>query len=193
MSGVCGCGRPRNPARARQRVEDCLCYLHVRTLLPHGRTVDGLHGIAHVGSHSIAYRVVEGEEQAIDVAYIVNNGTETITRRQRIALIGSWPRFEGCGWWFRCSGCGRRVAKLYLPTAGSWFSCRRCSALQYRSAQEHDARVDRLRREPALLLGILCGEIAASETERTLALKAVALPRIITSPTRSCRAPSFSL
>jgi len=46
--------------------------------------------------------------------------------------------------------------------------------LQYRSAQEHDARVDRLRRDPRRVLGILCGEIVASETEQALAVKAIA-------------------
>jgi hypothetical protein len=57
--------------------------------------------------------------------------------------------------------CDRRVAKLYLPPGGRYFGCRECYRLTYRSAQEHDARVGALLKDPeALEAGLLarrCG------------------------------------
>jgi hypothetical protein len=38
------------------------------------------------------------------------------------------------------------VRRLFLPPKGERFACRRCHALQYRSVQRHDARLDRLAR-----------------------------------------------
>jgi hypothetical protein len=58
-----------------------------------------------------------------------------------------WPR-----WWFVCPlvvngrPCNRRVGKLYLPGASRYFGCRHCYDLTYTSCQEHDKRVDRLRK-----------------------------------------------
>lgn len=57
-------------------------------------------------------------------------------------------------WWLTCplwpdgKPCSRRVGKLYLPPRELCFGCRRCHDLTYRSAQEHDKRVDALLRPP---------------------------------------------
>ena len=48
----------------------------------------------------------------------------------------------------------RRVLKLYLG-GGKYFGCRHCYCLTYESCQEHDARVDALRRDPERLRRIL--------------------------------------
>ena len=45
--------------------------------------------------------------------------------------------------------------KLYLPPRDRYFGCRRCYNLTYHSAQTHDGRVSRLRRNPALLAALL--------------------------------------
>lgn len=45
-------------------------------------------------------------------------------------------------WWFACplvvdgKACGRRCDKLYLPSGGRYFGCRRCHGLTYTSCQE---------------------------------------------------------
>lgn len=72
----------------------------------------------------------------------------------RVRLVTTRPQFGGLRWWFICPRvvngrpCGRRVGKLYLPPEARHFGCRHCHKLTYRSAQEHDKRVDALRRNP---------------------------------------------
>lgn len=76
-----------------------------------------------------------------------------------VELVTTCPQFGGVRWWFLCpfrSGnepCGRRVRKLYL--SGRYFACRHCHDLTYKSRQEHDARVSRLMKNPALLQAVL--------------------------------------
>ena len=60
------------------------------------------------------------------------------------------PNYGGERWWLLCPGCGERRAIAYLrplwehrPTL---WRCRVCHDLTYASAQEHDTRVDQLRR-----------------------------------------------
>jgi hypothetical protein len=43
-------------------------------------------------------------------------------------------------------GCLKRVRRLYLPYGCGFFACRKCYCLTYRSVQEHDKRMDQLRR-----------------------------------------------
>lgn len=45
------------------------------------------------------------------------------------------------------AACLARVVRLYQPRGGQHFGCRKCHRLTYRSAQEHDARVDRIARD----------------------------------------------
>jgi hypothetical protein len=70
-----------------------------------------------------------------------------------IELQTTRPHLGGVRWWFTCPlaagrPCDRRVGKLYLPPGGKYFGCRRCHNLTYRSAQEHDKRLDALLRNP---------------------------------------------
>jgi len=51
--------------------------------------------------------------------------------REHVALISSTSHGGGQRRWFFCSGCGRRVAIVYLTEAD--FRCRRCSRLGYAS------------------------------------------------------------
>jgi hypothetical protein len=96
----------------------------------------------------------------------------------RVSLQTTRPRFGGLRWWFTCpltlngAGCGRRVGKLYLPPGARYFGCRVCHKLTYRSAQEHDKRVDALRRNPEALLALMENAKALSPTQLLLALKA---------------------
>jgi hypothetical protein len=97
----------------------------------------------------------------------------------QIPLAATRPRFGGRRWWFVCpllirgQECCRRVGKLYLPPGSRYFGCRHCHGLTYRSAQEHDKRVDLLRRNPAALEELLGGEVDEMNLTRMgLALKA---------------------
>jgi hypothetical protein len=71
-----------------------------------------------------------------------------------IALVARPCRFGGLQRWFLCPiirdgiACQRRVKALFLPPRSRYFGCRACHDLTYRSAQEHDQRVDDLSRLP---------------------------------------------
>jgi hypothetical protein len=96
-----------------------------------------------------------------------------------VVLQTTRPGFGGLRWWFTCPlvvngvACDRRVGKLYLPPGGKYFGCRNCHRLTYTSAQEHDARVDRLRRNPAALQALLDDSAGAPVGQLLLALKAL--------------------
>ena len=77
-----------------------------------------------------------------------------------VQLAATPCNYGGKRWWFTCplvvSGrvCQGRVLKLYLG-GGKYFGCRHCYNLTYTSCQEHDARVDWLRKNPDLLAQML--------------------------------------
>ena len=79
-----------------------------------------------------------------------------------VRLTATSCRYGGKRWWFICplirngSTCNRRVLKLYLG-GSKYFGCRHCYNLTYESCQEHDARVDRLCKDPLLLHQMLEG------------------------------------
>jgi hypothetical protein len=96
----------------------------------------------------------------------------------RVDLTATWPHLGGLRWWFVCPllvdgvACRRRVGKLYLPPRGRYFGCRHCHRLTYTSCQEHDKRVDALRRNPEAVAAILDNPEGASLQQLALALKA---------------------
>jgi hypothetical protein len=73
---------------------------------------------------------------------------------------------------------GRRVGKLYLPPSARYFGCRHCYDLTYNSVQQHDKRVDALRRNPALLAALANDPEAHSLSTLALLLKALPLRRV---------------
>jgi hypothetical protein len=96
-----------------------------------------------------------------------------------VSLEGLPLHFGGRRWWGICplvgngQACNRRVGKLYLPPGGRYFGCRQCYRLTYRSVQEHDKRVDALRRSPDALAALVKDPQAASARDLILALKAL--------------------
>jgi len=91
---------------------------------------------------------------------VLTNGQEENIDTQ-IRLHATRPIVGGLRWWFACPiesegrPCNRRVAKLYLPPRASYFGCRHCYELTYRSVREHDKRVDFYRKNPDDLLAAL--------------------------------------
>ena len=68
-------------------------------------------------------------------------------------------------WLFKCpSDCGRRARKLFALPRWMTFTCRRCAGLTYKSAQQHDSRVDLARRDPE---GFLQSRSRVPETLRS--------------------------
>lgn len=77
------------------------------------------------------------------------------------------PRFGGLRRWRRCQ-YGRRVTKLYLARRTDRFACRTCHDLTYRSAQEHDKRVDFFRRNPDIALSVLDSHLSSTTILKAL-------------------------
>ena len=62
---------------------------------------------------------------------------------QEIQLSRTIPTYGGIRWWFICTECGARVARLHKPPLENYFWCRRCHDLTYESAQTSHTRVER--------------------------------------------------
>jgi hypothetical protein len=99
-----------------------------------------------------------------------------------VRLTTTVPHFGGLRWWFLCPlvvnghPCNRRVGKLYLPPGRRDFGCRHCHDLTYTSCQQHDKRVDRLRKDPEALLRLLAEDPENADPSRLiLLLKALPL------------------
>ena len=68
-------------------------------------------------------------------------------------LVRTRPNYGGDRWWIRCM-CGRRVAKLYLPSGAHYFRCRQCHRLRYRTQRiSTDARWERRAKKIVRRLG----------------------------------------
>lgn len=113
----------------------------------------------------------------VRLLYAVTGTTDSFDYRIRLAITR--PRFGGLRWWFICPlvangrPCERRVGKLYLPAGGRYFGCRHCHNLTYRSVQEHDKRVDTLRRQGPAALWALLYDPNASLSQLLLVAKAL--------------------
>jgi hypothetical protein len=139
------------------------------------------------------YRDASRKEKTAAIGYEVNtldpagpwvrlSYTFTATQQQfdyRVELTTTRPRFGGLRWWFVCPlvvqgcPCNRRVGKLYLPAGGRYYGCRRCYNLTYTSCQQHDKRVDFLRKNPEALARLTENLEGASAAQLCLILKAL--------------------
>jgi hypothetical protein len=74
--------------------------------------------------------------------YLIKEGREREKVGYPVYLQTTPLPWGGHRYWFSCpmtpqgKGCGRRVAYLYLPLGYSYFSCRHCYDLTYKSSQE---------------------------------------------------------
>ncbi len=129
---------------------------------------------------SLGYQLTSGSARqlALRLAYTI---TDRFTGEKSpldypVEITTTGCHFGGRRYWFRCPlvingvPCRRRVGKLYLPSGRRYFGCRICYDLTYRSAQEHDKRVDALRRLP--LDELLRAGKCENRTSSLLALKA---------------------
>jgi hypothetical protein len=130
---------------------------------------------------SLSYRVASSAARdgglVLVLDYRISRTGEAVTIP--IPLEVTRPHFGGLRWWGRCPllvngvGCGRRVAKLYCPPGARYYGCRHCHRLTYRSVQEHDKRVDFLRRHPGAIEAVLNTPGGASVTQLGLAMRAL--------------------
>lgn len=94
------------------------------------------HGTIYATIGVIVTRGWEGPQ--VDVSY---NGTHrsghALLRSELLITTVSRMPYGGRRWWWLCPLCDRRVAVVYLPNGGQWFTCRLCHRLTYMSCIEH--------------------------------------------------------
>lgn len=143
--------------------------------------VAGRTGTLHWGRgedrSSVAYVLTVGRSAGVlRLAYGV--GLPRVHLDYSVRLVTTPCHLGGVRWWLICPlvrdtvACGRRVRKLYRR--GSYFGCRSCHGLAYRSSQQSDSRVYALARAG---LDAMPQPGAASVKQLGLALKALALMR----------------
>ena len=59
---------------------------------------------------------------------------------QEVDITSTTGNFGGLVYWFTCSGCKRRVKKVYLFQNENIFICRHCNHLAYRTQNLRDFR-----------------------------------------------------
>jgi hypothetical protein len=98
----------------------------------------------------------------------VEGGTENVVQAielEAVPLTFGGQRARALRWYGRCpveGPDGRRVLKVYLPPGRKRFACRHCHGLTYRSVQEHDARLDRLKHDPVACLRVVEASLAGA-------------------------------
>jgi hypothetical protein len=155
-------------------------------ILKAGVRQSGFWGWTCGGSLMERLATVDYEVNTLDPAFPWVRLSYSLTATQeelnyRVGLTTTRPRFGGLRWWFVCPlvqrgrPCGRRVGKLYLPPGCRYYGCRQCYDLTYTSCQEHDKRVDWLRKNPEALRLLAEHPEAASLAQLSLVLKALPL------------------
>lgn len=97
---------------------------------------------------------------------VTENGERKMLRYP-VRMQKSACHYGGERWWFICPSLangrcgGRRVAKLYLAPSSSYFACRHCHNLTYRSSQESDKSIAILKQmeTAALWEAMKCGDV----------------------------------
>lgn len=149
--GGYGSGRWHNHTKKRV-VEDCLS-ISITHLCREGilerQTVGRWVWRGRGSSIGIAVNR-QGGNPSLRLQYVVNGSPIDET----VWLLMTRHHRGGVRWWFLCplsvSGkpCRRRIEKLYLPPGATYFGCRHCHDLSYRSRQEYDQRVAFYRKHP---------------------------------------------
>lgn len=100
---------------------------------------------------AVGFRVAGSAQgpQALELAYDVTVDGRCEPVEMEVPLEVQAAGFGGRRFWFRCPRCHDRRARIYLPPGTTQFACRAssCHDLTHKSVQEHDARIDRLRRD----------------------------------------------
>ena len=92
--------------------------------------------------------------EAVGLSYTLTlNG---VPERVRYTVPLTWTAAPPVPW-FVCPGrgCGRRVAKLYMPPGGRYFLCRHCYGLSYESRQKWDKCEAFFRHNPDLARAVM--------------------------------------
>ncbi len=100
---------------------------------------------------------VPGRAMGLRLEHITGASFRTVV----VPVTTTRPHLGGRRFWFLCPmirggvRCGRGSGRLYLPPGAEFWGCRPCYNLTYVSVKTHDARKDRLLKNPDLLTAAL--------------------------------------
>jgi hypothetical protein len=83
---------------------------------------------------------------------------------KQLVSLGLRPAGFSRQWFAGCRSCDRWVRTLYAISQSDRFTCRACQNLTYASVQQHDSRLDLVRRDPE---GFLQSRSQAPQTLRS--------------------------
>ena len=174
-------GSGRYPRRHRRTtVEECLAEFDVDQLVGRRGCWAGapVSGELQWGVNDTAVRFALARDDDLRLTLAVEYTVEVGGVAEEIAEVIRFTAITlgsgGRKLYFVCPRCGDRRSKLYIPPGRAHIGCRGCYDLTNAYAQRHDHRVVLLRRDPERLKAILARPEEYSESERYLALRAVA-------------------
>ncbi len=146
--------------RKKRTVEGCR-HFTVKCLLAGESPTPGRYGtLTWEGGASIGFVITPGPR--VRLVYTAATATDDSQLLDyAVPLVAGKVPNGGTKYWFACplavdgKPCGRRCKTLYLPPGATYFGCRTCHRLVYRSSQAHDSRVSRLVKDPTALLAMI--------------------------------------
>lgn len=136
-----GYGSGRHWFSKKTPVEECLTlsvedFTKGDLLRPRTSSVRWLRGGAETAYLVYSVRDMGGSIYVLTLHSPIIHRDQTIRITQNIHLVTTKLCAGGKRYWFLCPNCNRRVGRLHLPYGMSYFFCRRCYDLTYRSCQE---------------------------------------------------------
>jgi hypothetical protein len=123
--------------------------------------IDFIDNSGRIGGLGIEVLVdkLDAERSYLRLIYLLKNGqtNEEYKYDYKVALVTTPCNYGGVRYWFICPlsvngrSCNRRVAILYLPPGESYYGCRHCHNLTYRSRKEHSKTVDAILKDGAYM------------------------------------------
>lgn len=155
-----GYGSTRWDCHRKKRTVEGTRHFSLKYLLAGKPPVPGRSGtLTWEGGSSIGY--VVSPAPAVRLTYSVPSAAgDRQPFDYAVPLVAGKVPNGGAKWWFLCSlsvndrFCGRRCGTMYLPPGQTYFGCRTCHRLAYRSCQTHDKRVSRLVKNPDALFSL---------------------------------------
>jgi hypothetical protein len=127
-----GYGSGRRYGYCKTLVEDCI-HIDIRYLSRNGYLKPGMR--YSLGWQNGCDILIETTPAALSLIYsISSNGREQENVCFKAPISWTPCNYGGKRPWFKCPGCGRRAAKLYLVSR--YFLCRHCNNLAYSSQRE---------------------------------------------------------
>ena len=120
-----GMGSGRKKSRERELIENCQ-YLDIGFISKYGWTFYPIH----------AYINNDDDKEFLFLDYSTNWFRSKLDFVDKMVIDKTYPYFGGKRNWIICSGCGKRVGKLYRPESKTLFKCRNCYGYLIYQSQE---------------------------------------------------------